>query len=108
MEIEAEVIRNTYKSLLEKREQALMRVNLQRRQIAEQFVLLDVARLPERPDRAPRAAPRPSLVELPASALRLSSICFWSSDARLPPGRRWWRRLKAEGTRQKAEGRRQK
>ena len=49
MEIEAEVIRNTYKSMLEKREQALMRVNLERRQIGEQFVLLDQARVPERP-----------------------------------------------------------
>jgi uncharacterized protein involved in exopolysaccharide biosynthesis len=49
MEIEAEVLRNTYKSMLEKREQAEMRVNMERRQIGEQFVLLDQARVPERP-----------------------------------------------------------
>ena len=49
LQVEAEVIRNTYKSLLEKRELALMNVNMQRRQIGEQFVPLESARIPERP-----------------------------------------------------------
>ena len=50
MQVEAEVIRNTYKTLLEKREQALMRLNMERRQIGEQFVLIDQARVAERPE----------------------------------------------------------
>jgi polysaccharide chain length determinant protein (PEP-CTERM system associated) len=38
-----------YNDLVNKREQASMSVNLERRQIGEQFVLLDPARLPEAP-----------------------------------------------------------
>jgi uncharacterized protein involved in exopolysaccharide biosynthesis len=49
LQVESEVIRGTYKTLLEKRELALMRVNMERRQISEQFVLLEQARIPERP-----------------------------------------------------------
>lgn len=56
MQVEAEVIRGTYKALLEKREQARMRLNMERRQIGEQFVLLDQARLPERAEGPTRNA----------------------------------------------------
>lgn len=50
VQVEAEVIRNTYKALLEKRELALTRVNLERRQIDEQFNLIEQARVAERPE----------------------------------------------------------
>jgi uncharacterized protein involved in exopolysaccharide biosynthesis len=56
MQIEAEVMRSNYKSLLEKREQAVMRVHLERSQVGEQFVLLEQARLPERPEGPTRNA----------------------------------------------------
>jgi uncharacterized protein involved in exopolysaccharide biosynthesis len=56
MLIEAEVLRSSYKSWLEKREQAAMRVNLERSQNGEQFVLLEPARLPERPEGPTRRA----------------------------------------------------
>jgi len=49
MQIEAEVLRSNYKNLLEKRQQAAMRVSLERSQNGEQFALLEPARLPERP-----------------------------------------------------------
>jgi len=56
LQVEGEVIRGTYKSLLEKREQALMRVNMERRQIGEQFQLVEPARIPERPIGPARSA----------------------------------------------------
>ena len=46
---EYETIRGIYNSLLAKREAAQMSVSLQRRQIGEQFVLLDPAQVPQRP-----------------------------------------------------------
>ena len=49
MQIEAEVLHSNYKNLLEKRQQAAMRVSLERSQNGEQFALLEPARLPERP-----------------------------------------------------------
>jgi uncharacterized protein involved in exopolysaccharide biosynthesis len=56
MQIEGEVIRGTYKALLEKREQALMRLNMERKQIGEQFRLVEPARIPERPIGPARSA----------------------------------------------------
>jgi uncharacterized protein involved in exopolysaccharide biosynthesis len=47
--MEIEVAQDTYKTLLARQIEARMMVNLERRQIGEQFVLLDAARLPERP-----------------------------------------------------------
>ncbi len=42
-------LQTMYQSLLEKKEQSKIAANLERRQIGEQFKLLDQARLPERP-----------------------------------------------------------
>jgi uncharacterized protein involved in exopolysaccharide biosynthesis len=43
-----EVLKETYTTLLVKRQEAMMSANLERRQIGEQFKLLDPARLPEK------------------------------------------------------------
>ena len=47
--LELEVMQNRYKELITRREEARGTVNLQRRQIGEQFVLLDAARVPQQP-----------------------------------------------------------
>jgi uncharacterized protein involved in exopolysaccharide biosynthesis len=47
--IEYEVQQATFKDLLAKIEESHMSANLERRQIGEQFTLIDPARLPERP-----------------------------------------------------------
>jgi uncharacterized protein involved in exopolysaccharide biosynthesis len=47
--LEHESLRRTYRDLLMKKEQAITFMNLERRQIAEQFKLLDPARLPDAP-----------------------------------------------------------
>jgi len=47
--LDYEMLTATYKDLFAKREQARVAANLERRQIGEQFRLLDPARLPERP-----------------------------------------------------------
>ena len=47
--LDYEMLTATYKDLFAKREQARLAANLERRQIGEQFKLLDPARLPERP-----------------------------------------------------------
>jgi hypothetical protein len=47
--LELEVLQTTYKNLLTQREEALATRDLERQQIGEQFVVLDAARLPERP-----------------------------------------------------------
>ena len=47
--LELEVMQNIYKELITRREQARATVNLQRRQIGEQFVLLDPPRVAQRP-----------------------------------------------------------
>ena len=44
-----DVLKKTYDSMVASREQANMTVNVERRQIGEQFVPLDPARVPERP-----------------------------------------------------------
>ena len=46
---EYDTIRGIHEGLVAKREAAAMSVNLQRRQIGEQFVLLDPAQVPQRP-----------------------------------------------------------
>jgi len=46
---EYDVLNGSYQNMLKNREQANLSVNLERRQIGEQFTLLDQARLPERP-----------------------------------------------------------
>jgi uncharacterized protein involved in exopolysaccharide biosynthesis len=48
--VEYEELQNAYRALLAKREQARMAQNLERRQIGEQFRLLEGARLPTRPE----------------------------------------------------------
>ncbi len=47
--LELEVMQNRYKELITRREDARTNVNLQRRQIGEQFVLLDRAQVSQRP-----------------------------------------------------------
>jgi len=47
--LELEVLQNRYKELVTRREEAAAATNMQRRQIGEQFVLLDPARLPQLP-----------------------------------------------------------
>ena len=42
-------LQNSYQSLLAKKEDSKIAANLERRQIGEQFKLLDPARLPEKP-----------------------------------------------------------
>ena len=49
MAIESEVLEATFTDLLTKLEESRMSVNLERRQIGEQFTLLDTARVAERP-----------------------------------------------------------
>ena len=44
-----QTLRENYTGLLEKSEQAKLALNLERRQIGEQFRMIDAARLPERP-----------------------------------------------------------
>ena len=44
-----DVLKKTYDSLLSKREESQLAANLERRQIGEQFKLLDTASMPERP-----------------------------------------------------------
>ena len=49
VQLETQVLEATYTRLLTSLEEARGRVNMERRQIGEQFVLLDAARLPEKP-----------------------------------------------------------
>jgi len=44
-----ETLQQSYRSLLQKKEEAQMSANLEKRQIGEQFKILDPARMPERP-----------------------------------------------------------
>jgi polysaccharide chain length determinant protein (PEP-CTERM system associated) len=44
-----ETLQQTYRSLLQKKEESQISANLERRQIGEQFKILDPARLPEKP-----------------------------------------------------------
>jgi polysaccharide chain length determinant protein (PEP-CTERM system associated) len=44
-----ETLQQTYRSLLQKKEESQISANLERRQIGEQFKILDPARMPERP-----------------------------------------------------------
>lgn len=44
-----DIINETYRSLLQKKEEARISANLERRQVGEQFNVLDPARVPERP-----------------------------------------------------------
>ena len=46
-----ETLQRQYRSLLEKYEESKIAANLERRQIGEQFRILDPARVPERPYR---------------------------------------------------------
>jgi polysaccharide chain length determinant protein (PEP-CTERM system associated) len=60
-----EILKKSYDSLLSKREDSKLAANLERRQIGEQFRILDQASLPERPDQALR---RVAMVFAPAIA----------------------------------------
>ncbi|MEO8681493.1 MAG: GNVR domain-containing protein, partial [Vicinamibacterales bacterium] len=44
-----ETLQQSYRGLLQKKEESQISANLERRQIGEQFKILDPARLPERP-----------------------------------------------------------
>ena len=44
-----ETMQQTYKSLLQKKDESQIAANLEKRQIGEQFKILDPARMPERP-----------------------------------------------------------
>ena len=70
-----ETLQQTYRSLLQKKEESQISANLEKRQIGEQFKILDPARMPEKP-----ASPdRP----------RLYLIAHARGDGRRPrPGRR--------------------
>jgi hypothetical protein len=60
-----EILKQNYDSLLGKRQDSRMAANLERRQIGEQFRILDPASLPERPDQELR---RLAMVFSPAFA----------------------------------------
>jgi hypothetical protein len=64
--LELEVLQNRYKDLVTRREEAVAAVNLQRRQIGEQFVLLDPARVSQRP-----IGPPPMMYTLSGGAVGL-------------------------------------
>lgn len=60
-----ETLQNTYRSLLQKKEESQMSANLEKRQIGEQFKILDPARMPEKPASPDR--PRLYLISLVAA-----------------------------------------
>ena len=60
-----ETLQQSYRSLLQKKEESQMSANLEKRQIGEQFKILDPARMPERPASPDR--PRLYLMALIAS-----------------------------------------
>jgi uncharacterized protein involved in exopolysaccharide biosynthesis len=73
-----EVLKDSYKSLLTRQHEARMSANLERRQIGEQFKLLDPARLPERP-----VGPRRTVVNLLGASLGLGvGLAFVGISAR--------------------------
>jgi polysaccharide chain length determinant protein (PEP-CTERM system associated) len=53
---DAEILRDEYKSLLEKKQSADMAADLEKRQKSERFTILDPARIPEKPFRPNRPA----------------------------------------------------
>jgi uncharacterized protein involved in exopolysaccharide biosynthesis len=82
-----EVLQDTYRSILRKMEEATMAVNLERRQIGEQFRIIDGARMPERPVRPARL---PFLVwgalgGLATSLLLVLLSSLWRSRTRPAP-----------------------
>jgi uncharacterized protein involved in exopolysaccharide biosynthesis len=60
-----ETLQQTYRSLLQKKEESEISANLEKRQIGEQFKILDPARLPEKPIRPDR--PRLYLIAMLAA-----------------------------------------
>jgi uncharacterized protein involved in exopolysaccharide biosynthesis len=60
-----ETLQATYRSLLQKKEESQIAANLEKRQIGEQFKVLDPARLPERPSSPDR--PRLYLIAILAA-----------------------------------------
>ena len=60
-----ETLQQTYRSLLAKREESQISANLEKRQIGEQFKILDPARMPERPESPDR--PRLYLIAILAA-----------------------------------------
>jgi uncharacterized protein involved in exopolysaccharide biosynthesis len=82
---EHEVLTAVYKQLLEKSEATKMAVNLERRQIGEQFKIIDGARLPERPI-SPRLFPYLALGALAGLAAGIVfSIASWAWRRRRTP-----------------------
>jgi len=60
-----EILQQSYRSLLQKKEESQMSANLEKRQIGEQFKILDPARMPEKPASPDR--PRLYLIALAAA-----------------------------------------
>ena len=60
-----ETFQDSYRSLLQKKEESQMSANLEKRQIGEQFKILDPARMPEKPASPDR--PRLYLIALVAA-----------------------------------------
>jgi uncharacterized protein involved in exopolysaccharide biosynthesis len=79
-----EVLQETYRALLRKSQESRMAANLERRQIGEQFKIVDPARLPERP-----VGPRPLSVNalggLGGLAIALACVAI-SSVRQSAPG----------------------
>jgi len=69
--LQYEVLKETYKTLLVRRLEARLSANLERRQIGEQFKLLDPARLPER-----AIGPARSTVNLAGAGFGLGLGCI--------------------------------
>jgi LPS O-antigen subunit length determinant protein (WzzB/FepE family) len=79
MAAEHEVLVESYRSLLRKADEARLAVNLERRQIGEQFKILEGARMPERPIGPNRALVtfRGALIGLLAGALMSPVSAAW-------------------------------
>jgi uncharacterized protein involved in exopolysaccharide biosynthesis len=76
--LEAEVLDAAYKSLLEKRAESGVRMALDRRQIGEQFKVLDRARVPEHP-LGPTRASATGVGAVVGAVLGLLWMALWAS-----------------------------
>jgi capsular polysaccharide biosynthesis protein len=67
-----ETLQQTYRNLLAKKQESQIATNLERRQIGEQFKILDSARLPEKPS----SPDRPRLYSIAIAASVLVGLLF--------------------------------
>jgi uncharacterized protein involved in exopolysaccharide biosynthesis len=79
-----ETLKETYKSLLIKQQQAALAANVERRQFGEQFRVLDAARLPEQPD-GPNRVSVTILGTLVGLGLGLALVVLRRSSNTRPP-----------------------